>query len=488
MDKQLKIGIETIDLLEQMTRVNNQLWIVPNRMQTVISPDSSKILVVQLKDDIPDDWFPSWKGNDIGFGINDGIGFVRIIKKLQKPYWDFSKLQSKKQLLIIDEQTKSNLTVQTIAPDSIARMDISKFRIPNFEVQINLPWGEVENLNKLTKLLPKVASTKKKSNLEIRSDGKECWFKINDGGVEKYFIEDWSPNNKFLYFIKPDRCKVAKGDYTIHLSEQAMSKWISSDGKYIYYIPLEPNGWFEKKKTQSEILQKRKVSPVKVLTSKEHQTATDFAGKVNASWRKSVDAIIETGELLDEAKTKFRRNEMMWSSFMNSLPFGIRTVEMLINIAKHKSLLLNPKIHNQLPASWGTLHELVSVGSSQPITIYENDRGEVSLNPKEGFSKKKIGKEDMLLRGIEDKEPLIKPDMTRKDAINYRTRVENTYFPVVVKKSAKPQPETFLTIKVRTGKDVSVETLREVRDEVKSVLKGKPFAIVENKRVIKKRK
>ena len=355
MDKQIKIGIETIDLLEQMTRVNHQLWIVPNRMQTVISPDNSKILVVQINGDIPEDWFPSWKGNEIGFGINDGIGFVRTIKKMKKPSWNFSKLQSKKQLLIIDEQTNSNLIVQTIAPDSIIRMDLSKFRIPTFEVQINLPWKEIENLNKLTKFLPKDASTKKKSNLEIRSDGKECWFKINDEGVDKYFIEDWSPNKKFSYLIKPDRCKVAKGDYTIHLSEQAMSKWISSDGKYIYYIPLESSGWFERKKPRSEILQKRKVAPVKILTSKEHKTATDFADKVNASWRKSVDAIIETGELLNEAKTKFRRNEMMWSSFMNSLPFGIRTVEMLINIAKHKSLLLNPKIRNQLPASWGTL-------------------------------------------------------------------------------------------------------------------------------------
>jgi hypothetical protein len=488
MDKKLKISIETIQILEQMTKVNNQLWIVSGQTQVVVSPDKVTILFVQLKEDIPKSWFPNWNKKHTGFGISDVRHLLKLTKDLNRPYWDFSKLKSKKQILICDEHSKSEKVVQTIAPDTIAKIDTSKFKIPEFDVKVKMSWNEIMIVKKLSKPIP--------SNefIEVESDGKDGWFKMNEHTYAPSGY--WSPKKPFLYRMQPDRWNVSKGDYTIQFSTHmnGWSKWVSEDGKYIYYIPLgTKDNWFDKK---SNAVQKYKTTSIKVLTGKEHKVTSDFAEKVNASWRKSVDAIIETGELLTDAKKRFHRNEMMWSSFMNSLPFGIRTMEMLINVAKYKNLLLHPKIHKSLPASWGTLYELVNVGSPKPITIYESRTGEVSNQPKSGFDKRIIGKEDLLLRGIEDETirgdtgniPVIRPDMTRQDAINYRTRVENTYFPVVVKKSVKPQPETFLTIKVRAGKDISVDTLRDARDEVKSVLKGKPFTIVENKRVIKKRK
>jgi hypothetical protein len=488
MDKKLKISIETIEILEQMTKVNNQLWIVSGQTQVVVSPDMVTTLFVQLKEDMPKSWFPIWDKKHTGFGISDGHGILKTMKGLNRPYWDFSKLKSKKQILICDEQSKSKITIQTIAPNTIATMDTSKFKIPDFDVKTNMSWDDIEGVRKQTKFIPDGEF------LEIESDGRDSWFNINE--TIKTSIPDWSPKKPFQYRMKPERWKVSKGDYTIHLSTHmnGMSKWVSEDGKYIYYISLGTrDNWFDKK---SSVVQKYKTTSIKVLSGKDYKVTSDFAEKVNASWRKSVDAIIETGELLTDAKKKFQRNEMMWSSFMNSLPFGVRTMEMLINVAKYKNLLLHPKIHKSLPASWGTLYELVNVGSPKPITIYEDSFGQVSNIPKSGFTKRTLGKEDLLLRGIEDETirgdtgniPVIRPDMTRQDAINYRTRVENTYFPVVVKKPVKPQPETFLTIKVRAGKDVSVDTLRDVKNEVKSVLKGKPFAIVENKRVIKKRK
>ena len=463
MNKTLPISRETIEVLEQMTKVNPSIWIVPGCMQTVQSPDRSKSLIVQLKDDIPGTWFPSWKKEKVsGFGILDGIAFVKMIKLMQKPYWDFSRLKAKKSYLVIAAQDSSTAIFDTCSPDILVRMDIRNFKIPDFDVQIKLPWSDLEKLYESLRLAGK-------GKLEIRSDGEKCWFKTSNN-AESSFGTHWFPKKDFLFKINPKICKVAKGDYALHLSAQAqgMSKWVSADGKYIYYINLLLGSWFDKMQTRK---------PLQVLTDKEYKIASGYAEKVNKSWRKSIDAIIETGELLGHAKKKFQKDEMMWSSFMSSLPFGIRAVEMLINIAKNKSLLLHPKIYKNLPASWGTLYDLVNVGPSKPIAFYENSRGEVSPNPKKGFSKTIISTKSLLLAGIEGKDALIRPDMKRSDANKYKSRIESIYFPTTITKPPKIADETFLVIKVQSGKKIPKKTLLEVRNGVQTLLKGNPFVL-----------
>jgi hypothetical protein len=78
--------------------------------------------------------------------------------------------------------------------------------------------------------------------------------------------------------------------------------------------------------------------------------------QISAAWRKSVEAIIETGQLLIGAKTTLAHGqfELMVKT---CCPFGKRTAQTLMAIASHP-VLSNAQHVARLPAAWGTLGEL----------------------------------------------------------------------------------------------------------------------------------
>ena len=69
-------------------------------------------------------------------------------------------------------------------------------------------------------------------------------------------------------------------------------------------------------------------------------TVDHFAELITASWRKAVTSIIETGRLLIQAKAKLDHGEFlrMFSNRLvqGSVPFGPRTAEMLMTIARNE--------------------------------------------------------------------------------------------------------------------------------------------------------
>jgi Protein of unknown function (DUF3102) len=66
-------------------------------------------------------------------------------------------------------------------------------------------------------------------------------------------------------------------------------------------------------------------------------TKSNWAARIKAAWQRSVDAIFETGRLLIAAKAKLPhgRFERM---VQNELPFGERTAQALMAIAKDARL------------------------------------------------------------------------------------------------------------------------------------------------------
>jgi hypothetical protein len=109
----------------------------------------------------------------------------------------------------------------------------------------------------------------------------------------------------------------------------------------------------------------------------EHAAATrnQWASRINAEWRKSVVAIIETGRLLIEAKDALGRGE--WGNLFSSrgfdglVPFTIRTAQMLMVIAEHP-ILTNAKFISHLPPSWGTLYELACMPDDELLSELEH--------------------------------------------------------------------------------------------------------------------
>lgn len=86
------------------------------------------------------------------------------------------------------------------------------------------------------------------------------------------------------------------------------------------------------------------------------QTPEEFAAAIGAAWRSSVRGIIDAGRLLIMARESLDHGEF-GPMIESQLPFGVRTAEMLMRIARHPGIS-NPKFVSYLPPSWGSLHEL----------------------------------------------------------------------------------------------------------------------------------
>ena len=96
--------------------------------------------------------------------------------------------------------------------------------------------------------------------------------------------------------------------------------------------------------------------------------------RITESWQKAVASIIETGQLLIQAKQELDRGQWL-KLFEDKRPFGEDTAQRLMLIARHP-ILGNTAYTRHLPPSWYTLYELTKVPQ---ITLKKwIDAGEVS--------------------------------------------------------------------------------------------------------------
>jgi len=88
-------------------------------------------------------------------------------------------------------------------------------------------------------------------------------------------------------------------------------------------------------------------------------SAREWASRIVDAWRKSVESIIETGSLLNEAKDALPHGEWL-SMVADLLPFGPRKAQMLMAIARDERLAKTQTI-SLLPPSWPVLYELTKL-------------------------------------------------------------------------------------------------------------------------------
>ena len=84
-----------------------------------------------------------------------------------------------------------------------------------------------------------------------------------------------------------------------------------------------------------------------------------WADRISAAWQKAVEAIVETGRLLIEAKQELRHGQFE-SMVQLKLPFTPSTARRLMAIAQHPVISNRAHVH-VLPPSWGTLYELTKL-------------------------------------------------------------------------------------------------------------------------------
>jgi hypothetical protein len=99
------------------------------------------------------------------------------------------------------------------------------------------------------------------------------------------------------------------------------------------------------------------------------KTIDEWASAINASWRKQVPAIVETGRLLTAAKKALGHGR--WGNMVGEPPlvqghldFDLRVAEMLMRIAKNP-VLSNPKNFSDLPPKYTTLYQLTALPDDQ---------------------------------------------------------------------------------------------------------------------------
>ena len=119
-----------------------------------------------------------------------------------------------------------------------------------------------------------------------------------------------------------------------------------------------------------------------------------WADAITESWQKSVEGILETGQLLIDAKADLPHGSFV-AMIESDLPFVPQTARKLMAIANdHK---LKGAHVRALPASWGTLYEL---------TKLDDDSWAVA-----------------------EKENLIRPDVERKEVAAFRREHQRSLTP-----------------------------------------------------------
>jgi hypothetical protein len=105
------------------------------------------------------------------------------------------------------------------------------------------------------------------------------------------------------------------------------------------------------------------------MTERTH-TATTWGRAVSAAWRRSVQAIFETGDLLINAKKQLPHGAFQ-KMIQEDLPFGQDTAQRLMLIAKD-TRLRKPAHGRLLPPSWRTLFELSRLPDATLVTALKD--------------------------------------------------------------------------------------------------------------------
>ena len=85
-----------------------------------------------------------------------------------------------------------------------------------------------------------------------------------------------------------------------------------------------------------------------------------YAAAITAAWYKTIEGIIEAGQLLNRAKAELGHGNFQTLFQDRKVPFGERTAQRLMAIAEHP-ILTNPTHASALPRSWTTLYALTAL-------------------------------------------------------------------------------------------------------------------------------
>lgn len=115
---------------------------------------------------------------------------------------------------------------------------------------------------------------------------------------------------------------------------------------------------------------------IEIQSPTGQHTRREWAKRINAAWRKTLDSIFETGDELIAAKADLKHGQ--WEKMIEAdLAFSPSTVRRLVAIASDQRLR-NRSYMNVLPPSWGTLYLIHQL----PDDTLEESFKAKTINPK----------------------------------------------------------------------------------------------------------
>lgn len=105
-----------------------------------------------------------------------------------------------------------------------------------------------------------------------------------------------------------------------------------------------------------------------------HNELSEWRARIESAWQKSVQSVIEVGNLVKQAKEQLG---VSYTLLETELPFSSTVAAFLIKIAENP-VLSNPAYHARLPNGYNTLYYLASVDEKQLVQQIEN--GEITPN------------------------------------------------------------------------------------------------------------
>ena len=123
------------------------------------------------------------------------------------------------------------------------------------------------------------------------------------------------------------------------------------------------------------------------------QQMDDLAARFNTAWRKSVEAIIDSGRILIEAKKAAGHGN--WLAFLEKIKIKSRMAENLMEIAEHP-VLSNSQHAANLPRCWSTLARMAQFEPSELGELL--DKGTIDSNTERNEVEALLAKRDR--RGV----------------------------------------------------------------------------------------
>ena len=222
----VKISKKTQNVLKNFATINKSILINPGNKLRTMSVNKNIFSSVEISEDIPRQ-----------VAIYDLGLFLSGLSLFENPVFDFS---DEKKLVIGDEVSKAKTSYFYCDPGIIVSPPDKDLTMPTHDIEFKLRTDTLSDLLR-------AASVYQVPDLCLYSGGGNINLMVCDKKNETsntYSVPVGVLNDEdreFCYCFKVENIRVLPGDYTVRISKNKISHFVSDSNNLQYFIALEPD-------------------------------------------------------------------------------------------------------------------------------------------------------------------------------------------------------------------------------------------------------